>query len=127
MNDNMVAFTAQCVNTAVMNLLVLLFFSKVYLPKYQNKVVYVMSYIVTTALYIIVNLLVAHLGVPILNLVYTIIYVNIYCLVLFRSSYKQSFVYNFLFIILLFVAEILTTVFCTVINNNSLAEVLHFF
>ena len=120
----MVAFTAQCVNTAVMNLLVLLFFSKVYLPKYQNKVVYVMSYIVTTALYIIVNLLVAHLGVPILNLVYTIIYVNIYCLVLFRSSYKQSFVYNFLFIILLFVAEILTTVFCTVINNNSLAEVL---
>lgn len=124
MNDNMVAFMAQCINTAVMNMLVLLFFSKVYLPKYKNKVVYVVAYAVTTVLYIIVNLLVAHTGIPILNLLYTIIYVNVYCLVLFKSSYKQSFVYNFLFIILLFVAEILTAVFCTVIGNDSLTEVL---
>ena len=124
MNDNMVAFMAQCINTAVMNLLVLLFFSKVYLPKYKNKVVYVVAYAATTVLYIIVNLLVAHIGIPILNLLYTIIYVNVYCLVLFKSSYKQSFVYNFLFIILLFVAEILTAVFCTVIDNDSLTEVL---
>ena len=124
MNDNMVAFMAQCINTAVMNLLVLLFFSKVYLPKYKNKVVYVVAYAATTVLYIIVNLLVAHIGIPILNLLYTIIYVNVYCLVLFKSSYKQSFVYNFLFIILLFVAEILTAVFCTVIGNDSLTEVL---
>lgn len=124
MNDNMVAFMAQCANTAVMNLLVLLFFSKVYLPKYNNKAVYVASYAATTVLYIIVNLLVAHIGIPILNLLYTIIYVNVYCLVLFKSSYKQSFVYNFLFIILLFVAEILTTVLCTVIDNDSLTKVL---
>lgn len=83
-----------------------------------------MSYAVITTLHIIVNLLVAHLGIPILNLVYTIIYVNVYCLVLFKISYKQSFVYNFLFIILLFVTEILTAVFCTVIDNNSLSGVL---
>ncbi|MCD7731228.1 MAG: hypothetical protein LUI05_07010 [Oscillospiraceae bacterium] len=113
MNDSMIAFMAKCVNTAVMNLLVLLFFSKVYLPKYKNKV-----------LYIVVNLLVDYIGIPILNLLYTIVYVNVYCLVLFKSNYRQSFVYNFLFIILLFVAEILTAVFCTVIDNDSLAEVL---
>lgn len=52
MKDFWITLVAQGVNTAAMNLFVLLFFLRVYQPKYENKQVYVISYLITTVLYI---------------------------------------------------------------------------
>ena len=52
MNENFIITLVQGINTAIMNLLVLLLFIKIYKPKYDGKKVYVFSYIVTTILYV---------------------------------------------------------------------------
>lgn len=106
-----------------MNLLVLLLFMRIYQPKY-NKIIYFWAYIVTTIVYIVVNVLVAKLGMPWFNVVYTTIYINVLCFVMFECDYKKSFIVNELFILFGLIAEVLTTGFCTIISNNSYEYVL---
>lgn len=124
MKDFGITLIAQAVNTAAMNLFVLLFFVRVYQPKYESKQVYIISYFITTVLYILANILVAKIGILILNFLYTSIYVNIYCVCLFRCNYKRAFIINELFILFCLISEIFTTGFCTIINNNSLESIL---
>lgn len=124
MDEYFVITAVQGLNTTVMNLLVLLLFLKIYKPKYDKKVVYVFSYIVTTILYIAVNIAVAKIGVPIINLIYTSVYINTYCFIMFECDYKKAFIINESFIMFGLIAEVLAGGFCTIIGNNSLESVL---
>ena len=41
MNENVMAIISQSVSTTVMNLLLFLFYRRIYEPKFQNKTVYI--------------------------------------------------------------------------------------
>lgn len=124
MSEEIIITAIQGLNTAAVNLLVLLLFFKIYQPKYNSKLLYFISYIVTTALYIAVNILVARTDLPLLNFVYTLIHVIVYCLLLFDCDIKRSVIINELFALFCTISETLTTVLCTVISNDSLESVL---
>ena len=49
MNENVMAIISQSVSTTVMNLLLFLFYRRIYEPKFQNKTVYIFTFIATTA------------------------------------------------------------------------------
>ena len=55
MNENVMAIISQSVSTTVMNLLLFLFYRRIYEPKFQNKTVYIFTFIATTALFITIN------------------------------------------------------------------------
>lgn len=124
MSEEIIITAIQGLNTAAVNLLVLLLFFKIYQPKYNSRLLYFISYIVTTALYIAVNILVARTDLPLLNFVYTLIHVIVYCLLLFDCDIKRSVIINELFALFCTISETLTTVLCTVISNDSLESVL---
>lgn len=125
MNENFIITLVQGINTAIMNLLVLLLFVKIYKPKYGEKKVYIFSYIVTTILYVIVNIVVAKIGVPIINLIYTSVYINLYCFIMFKCDYKKAFIINESFIMFGLMAEVLAGGFCTIIGNNSMETAIN--
>lgn len=125
MNENFIITAVQGLNTIVMNLLVFLLFFKIYKPKYDKKAVYIFSYILTTMIYIAVNIIVVKIGIPIINLLYSSIYINTYCFLMFECDYKKAFIINESFIMFGLIAEVLAGGFCTVIRNNSLENVLN--
>ena len=45
MNENMMAIISQSVSTTVMNLLLFLFYRKIYEPKFQSRIVYIIAFI----------------------------------------------------------------------------------
>ena len=120
MNENFIITLVQGINTAIMNLLVLLLFIKIYKQKYEGKKVYIFSYIVTTILYVIVNIMVAKISIPIINLIYTSVYINVYCFIMFKCDYKKAFIINESFIMFGLMAEVLAGGFCTIIGNKSM-------
>ncbi len=124
MDENFVITAVQGLNTAVMNLLVLLLFRKIYKPKYDSKLLYFITYIFTTLLYIGANMIVAKTGIPILNFLYTSVYVNIYCFAMYKCNYKKAFIINESFIMFGLLAEVFAGGFCTIIGNNSLENAL---
>lgn len=124
MSEEIIITAIQGLNTSVVNLLVLLLFFKIYQPKYNSKLLYFISYIISTALYIAVNILVARTDLPLLNFVYTSFHVIAYCLIMFDCDIKRSVIINELFALFCTISETLTTVLCTVISNNSLESVL---
>lgn len=124
MNSDLIAFLTQCLSTLVMNLLIFLFLNKIYFAKFDNKFIYIVSYIISTVTFIIVNYIVSIVGVPVLNLMYTFLHVNLICKLLFKSTIKKSFLYNTLFIMILFFCDLLTVLIWTIIKGEALTEVL---
>ncbi len=124
MDENFVITAVQGLNTAVMNLLVLLLFRKIYKPKYDSKLLYFITYIFTTLLYIGANILVSKIGILILNFLYTSVYINIYCFIMYKCNYKKAFVINESFIMFGLLSEVIALGFCAIIGNNSLANIL---
>lgn len=109
--------------TAFMNLLIFLFLSKVYGGKYDSKLLYIILYVFTTALFLAVNRMVEFIGVQLLNFVFGFIYIHILSAVLFKSNYKKTFMYNSLFAILLMFSDILTVAILSIMKSGTFLSV----
>lgn len=124
MNSELIAFVSQSISTAVMNLLLFLFYKKIYEPKYSNRLLYIFSYLLTSFLFILVNQTASHFAIPLLNTVYSFIYFNVICLILFKSTIKKCFMYNILYLLVLIFIDTLTVAFGTVVKHENFMEVV---
>lgn len=89
MNENVMAIISQSVSTTVMNLLLFLFYRRIYEPKFQNKTVYIFTFIATTALFITINQISNFLSAPLINTIYSFVYFNLASVVLFKCKLKK--------------------------------------
>ncbi len=120
MNEEIIAFFCQAVLTGLINLIYFMFFSKIYRPKYKNKILYVGVFLLSTALMISVNLL----NIPIINLIYAFTSLNIICNTLYCVKLRYSFIYNLFLMLATVISDIVTVLIWTVIKNTGYNEVL---
>ena len=120
MNEEIIAFFSQVVLTGFINLIYFMFFSKIYRPKYKNKILYVGVFLLSTALMISVNLL----NIPIINLIYAFTSLNIICNTLYCVKLKSGFIYNSFLMLATVISDIVTVLIWTVIENTGYNEVL---
>lgn len=120
MNEEIIAFFCQAVLTGLINLIYFMFFSKIYHPKYKNKILYVGVFLLSTALMISVNLL----NIPIINLIYAFTSLNIICNTLYCVKFRYSFIYNLFLMLATVISDIVTVLIWTVIKNTGYNEVL---
>lgn len=124
MNSEILAFVSQSISTAIMNLLIFLYCKKMYSAKYSSNWIYMISYIITTVLFITVNRISNHLDFPLINFFYAFIYVNAVCLILFKEKLRKALLYNFFCFMFLVFSDIFTVILWTVMKGESLKVVL---
>ena len=121
MDLSTLAFISQSVCTCALNLIMFLFFRKMYGTKYTNVIIYIASFIVACVLMVAVNFLI----IPVLNILYGFISFNVICVLLFNTSLKQSILYNSILIFFLLFSDIITVFIWTVIQGEALQNVLN--
>ena len=124
MNENITAIITQSVSTAVMNLLLFLFYRKIYEPKFHSKIVYITAFIITTALFIAVNRISDFFNDPLINTIYSFAYINLASVVLFKCNLKKTFMYNSLYFLFLVFIDVLSVVFWSVIKGENFQSIL---
>lgn len=124
MNENVMAIISQSVSTTVMNLLLFLFYRKIYEPKFQGKIVYIITFIATTALFIAVNQFANFLNAPLINTIYSFVYFNLASVVLFKCNLKKTFMYNSLYFLFLVFIDVLSVAFWAVIKGENFQSIL---
>ena len=122
MSENVMAIISQSVSTTVMNLLLFLFYRKIYEPKFQNKTVYIFAFIATTALFITINQISNFFSAPLINTIYSFVYFNLASVVLFKCNFKKTFMYNSLYFLFLVFIDVLSVALWSVINDENLEE-----
>lgn len=122
MMTNIIMQFMPVLSTSVMNLLIFLFMYKVFLCKYKNKLLYLICYLITTVLFVVINKLTAAAGIPVLNFIYGFAYIHILSFLLFEKDFKKTFMYNSLYIIALMFADILTVILLSIIERQSISE-----
>lgn len=120
MNEEIITFFCKAVLAGLINLIYFMFFSKIYRPKYKNKILYVGVFFLSTALMISVNLL----NIPIVNLIYAFTSLNIICNTLYCVKLRSSFIYNSFLMLATVISDIVTVLIWTVIENTGYNEVL---
>lgn len=124
MNENVMAIISQSISTTVMNLLLFLFYRRIYEPKFQNKMVYVFAFIATTALFITINQISNFLSAPLINTIYSFVYFNLASVVLFKCNLKKTFMYNSLYFLFLVFIDVLSVAFWSVIKGENFQSIL---
>lgn len=112
----------QTISTSIMNFLIFSFLYKVYQCKYKNIPLYIISYLITTFIFVAVNRITAMTGIAVFNFFYGFFYIHLLCILLFEKDYKKTFMYNSLYIIALMFTDILTVVSLSIINCKSIVE-----
>ena len=115
------AFISQSVCTCVLNLIMFLFFRKMYGSKYTNTIIYIASFIAACVLMVAVN----YLNIMVLNILYGFISFNAICVLLFNTSIKESLLYNSILIFFLLFSDIITVFIWTFIQGETLSKVLN--
>ena len=121
MNLSTLAFISQSVCTCVLNLIMFLFFRKMYGTKYTNVIIYIASFIAACVLMVAVN----YLNIPVLNILYGFISFNVICVLLFNTSIKESLLYNSILIFFLLFSDIITVFIWSIIQGEALQNVLN--
>lgn len=115
------AFISQSVCTCALNLIMFLFFRKMYGTKYTNTIIYIASFIAACVLMVAVN----YLNIMVLNILYGFISFNAICVLLFNTSIKESLLYNSILIFFLLFSDIITVFIWTFIQGETLSKVLN--
>ena len=114
-----------CLTTVLTNLLIFRFYAKIYQIKIKSKYIVVVTWIVSTAVYLLVNRTVAHFNLsPVLNSMYGIIHINVWSFILCKGNLKRNLLLNMVYFLIILVTEVLSTIIWTVIENISLQNVL---
>lgn len=121
MDLSTLAFISQSVCTCALNLIMFLFFRKMYGTKYTNVIIYIASFIVACVIMVAVN----YLNIMVLNILYGFISFNAICVLLFNTSIKESLLYNSILIFFLLFSDIITVFIWTVIQGEALQKVLN--
>lgn len=124
MNENVMAIVSQSVSTTIMNLLLFGFYLKIYEPKFNSKLIYILSFTLTTALFISVNQISNYLGAPLINTVYSFVYFNLVSVALFKCNLKKSFMYNSLYLLFLVFIDVLSVAFWSIIKGENFQSIL---
>ena len=124
MNGDFLSLAAQSLNTAVMNLLIFLYCRKTEPPPPKSKAVYMITYFLSTALFISVNRLSASLDIPIINFFFMFIYVNALSITFFKTPPKKALLYNLFCFLFLIFSDIFTVIAWSVMKGESLKAVL---
>ena len=118
------AVIIQSISTTVMNLLIHLFLKNSYEIKYNNKAIYISSFIISTIVYIAFNRFSAYFNIPIANFFFTILYVvSISCL-LYKAPIRKILIYSFFLVLFLTFCDIFTVLIWTIIKGKALSAVL---
>ncbi len=120
MNTELISFIGQSITTSVTLLLVFLFFNNIYGSKYKNKAYYFVGYIISLVLMIGIN----QFENIYVNFIYSFISTNVICFVLFKAEIKSMWLHNFLFWFILSACDIITVLIWSVIEGNTLKEIL---
>lgn len=121
MDMTILSFFSQSVCTVVLNLIMFLFFRKMYGTKYKNVMIYIAAFIIACALMIGVN----QLNILILNVLYGFFSFNFICVFFFNTSLKKSILYNSLLIFFLLFSDIITVFIWTFIQGDTLQHILN--
>ncbi len=114
-----------CLTTILTNLLIFRFYAEVYQIKVKTKCVLIILWIISTAIYILVNRTVSHFNLPpVLNSVYGIIHINFWSIILSKETLKRKLLLNMVYFLIILVTEVFSTMIWTVIENISLQNVL---
>ena len=114
-----------CMTTILTNLLIFRFFSEVYKIKIKTKCVLIILWIISTAIYILVNRTVSHYNLPtFLNSAYGIIHINAWSVILCEGKLRRKLLHNIVYFLILFLSEYIATTSWTIIENISLENVL---
>lgn len=93
---------------------------KIYHQKYKKLYVYILAYLLTTVVFIIIN----RLDIPMVNFAFLFIYVNSFSAVLFNVGIKNVFIYNISYAMWLFFCDVLTVAIWTLLKGEGLQEIL---
>lgn len=121
MDLSTLAFISQSVCTCALNLIMFLFFRKMYGTKFTKVIIYIVSFIAACVLMVAVN----YLNIPVLNILYGFISFNVICVLLFNTSIKESLLYNSILIFFLLFSDIITVFIWSIIQGEALQNVLN--
>lgn len=104
----------------IMNVLIFLFFYKIYSSKYRSKALYIGIFILWTGCLIGVN----QLKLPPANLLYTVVFSNLICVKLFDITLKKSWLYNCLLLLIMFFSDSATIFIWTAVKGKNLQSII---
>ncbi len=86
--NNQFDIIIQGLSTAFMNLLIFQFLKRVYMPKFKNKALNIMAFIITSIIYVSENFLASYLNFAILNTIFLFVYINLFSILFFIAIHK---------------------------------------
>lgn len=124
MNNDNFELILQGLSTVFINLLLFLFSFRIYTPKYKSKLLYVLIFIVTSLIYVLINQAAHYLNLAIINTIFLFIYINILSILFFKCTIKKAMLYNSLFVIILVFVDIFMVAFWLVLRKLGIENVL---
>ncbi len=114
-----------CLTTILTNLLIFRFYAEVYQIKVKTKSAVIILWVISTAIYILVNRTVSYFNLPLyLNSVYGLIHINVWSVILCKQKLKRKILFNIIYFLILFVADFLSVSVWAVIESINLQGVL---
>ena len=124
MNNDNFELILQGLSTVFINLLLFLFSFRIYTPKYKSKLLYVLIFIVTSLIYVLINQAAHYLNLAIINTIFLFMYINILSILFFKCTIKKAMLYNSLFVIILVFVDIFMVAFWLVLRKLGIESVL---
>lgn len=109
----------------VINFVMFSFFNKMYRARYDNKWIYLFSYVAV----VIARIGIACMGIPPINMISSLIIINLISVLLYQCTLRKCILYNFSFMLMSLFADIVGTSLVSVIVGNTIEEVFanHFY
>lgn len=124
MNNYNLDLILQVISTIFMNLLIFLFSFRIFTPKYKSKLLYIVFFIVTSLIYVLINQLARYLSLAIINTIFLFIYTNVLSILLFRCTIKKAMLYNSLFVIILVFVDIFVVALWFILRKLGIGSIL---
>ena len=119
MGIDIIQTISQSIGTIVMNILILLFFQKKYGEKYRKKAIFIVVYLIWTALMFGVN----QFQNPVLNMSYLCISSELICICFFNAKIKNSMLYNTMLILIVIFCDGLTFFIWSAVMGKTTDEI----
>ena len=119
MNEEIVRIAIQIISSSVTNLLFFLLFYILYKPKYQSKSLYIVLFILTSAIIVTVNRLLIIYNHAFFNSVFLFAYSCFLSIGLFNVKISKAFLHNAIYIILSAFVDVSSVLICTFITGKS--------
>ncbi len=109
----------------IANLVMFLFFGKMYKYRYDKKSIYVLSYVTV----VIFRTAVACIGIPPINMITSLICINLISVLLYKCMLRECILYNLAFMLVGLFADVVGTSLVSVIIRSTIDEVFanHFY